>query len=102
MKDDKKYWLNEFGLRRWQHKTLPYELSRSYHWVDRVSLLENSKEGGGRPYLGQCTFSSLDELMITSHDGKLSFDIEDFEIVDKKYERRKKLEKLTKNEKNKC
>jgi len=94
MKDDKKYWLNEFGLRRWQHRTLPYELQREYHWVDKVSLLGNSKHGGGRPYHGQIYFTSLDELMITSYDGKLSFDIEEFEIIDKKYERRKKLEKI--------
>ena len=94
MKDDKKYWLNEFGLRRWQHKTLPYELQREYYWDDRVSLLGNLQEGGGRPYHGQIYFTSLNELMITSTDGKLSFDISDFEIIDKRYERRKKLEQL--------
>ena len=100
MEDNKKYWLNKFGLRRWQHKTLPYELSRSYHWVDRVSLLGNSKKGG-RPYLGECTFSSLDELSITTFKGELNLYLGDFEIIDIKYERRKKLKKLMKKKDNK-
>ncbi len=95
MKDNKKYWLNEFGLRRWQHKTSPFELQRYYHWVDDVSLLGNS-QNGGRLYHGDSNFSTLEELNISSTDGKLSFDINDFEIIDKKYERRKKLEKIMK------
>lgn len=96
MKDDKKYWLDEFGLRRWQHKTLPYELSRSYHWIDKVCLLENSNPSSGRPYIGECSFTSLESFSITTFKGELNLDLNDFEIIDKKYERRKKLEKIMK------
>ena len=96
MKDDKKYWLNEFGLRRWQHRTLPYELSRSYHWVDKVCLLGNSKPGGGRPYIGECSFISLEELSITTFNGELNLDLDDFEIIDIKDRRKEKLNKIGK------
>lgn len=97
MEDNKKYWLNEFGLRRWQHKTLPYELERQYHWFDTVSLLGNSTPSNpGRRYQGYCWFSTLEELNINSIDGDITFTISDFEIIDKKYERRKKLLKLNK------
>ena len=96
MEDNKKYWLNEFGLRRWQHKTLPYELQREYYWVDHVSILGNSINGSGRKYYGSCPFSILNELKIISHKYDLSFSLDDFEIIDLRYERKKKLKKIMK------
>jgi len=105
MEDDKKYWLNEFGLRRWQHKTLNYELQREYHWKDSISILKNSVPGGGRPYCGNISFSVFGELDFETSEfcdikkkyvyGK-TLSPEDFEIIDKNYERRKKLENILK------
>jgi hypothetical protein len=100
MKDDEKYWLSEFGLRRWQHKTLPYELQRSYYWKDDVLVLGNSTIGGGRKVYGFIPFSEL-ENMKDYIFSELKFDIEDFEIIDNNYYRIKKLERIIKCDENK-
>lgn len=39
----KKYWLNEYGSRYWYKKSnMSITAHRSYHWVDRVSFLEEA------------------------------------------------------------
>lgn len=95
MIDNEKYWTNEFGMRYWQHKTLPYELMRSYHWVDNIALLSNNLPEGGRLYHCSLKFSELtNETELITKDGTI-LKFEDFEIL-QIYERRKKLERLLK------
>lgn len=41
MKNSKKYWLNEFGLRYWyKNSNMSITACRLYHWVDKISLIE--------------------------------------------------------------
>jgi len=99
MIDDKKYWLSELGLRRWQHKTLPYELQRSYSWKNDVVLLGNSSIDGGRKIYGFIPFTKLEDM--EDYDfSNLKFEFEDFEPIDDNYYRRKKLERIIKDDEN--
>ena len=90
MEDNKKHWLNQFGERIWNHKTLPISLTRSYHWVDRVIMIDESK---GRKWIGELKFSTLDELSLVDDDGN-NYYLEDFIIYDKNYIRNEKLKKI--------
>ena len=88
-KDDKKYWLNEFGNRYWLKKdNATLFANRPYHWVDLVSFIDESElhyDGSPkRKHVGSMTFSEF----ITQKD--------DWIIIDKQYERKQKLLKIKK------
>lgn len=60
MEDNKKYWLNELGLRYWTNKNDKYLTAmRSYHWVDRVTFIDESE--GSRTHVGETTFTKFIE-----------------------------------------
>ena len=76
-------------------------MDRPYHWLDRVIIMKNSVPGGGRPCLGETKFSLFqfkNHIIKIDHFkyGKFELRFEDFEIVDKNYYRRKKLENILK------
>lgn len=78
MVDDKKYWLNEWGLRYWHHKDDDnIVLMRSYYWVDSII---GTKSGVVK---GVLKFSEFDDT--------------NWVEMDLKYFRRKKLDKLNEN-----
>jgi hypothetical protein len=55
MKDN---WLNEHGLLVWKHKTNKnLFLQRSYHWVDRITMLDESI---GRKIVDDQKYSTFD------------------------------------------
>lgn len=42
--DDKKYWLNKYGLRRWTHRVKKeFNAERPYYWCDRVVIMQDRK-----------------------------------------------------------
>jgi len=59
--DEKRYWLNEWGLRYWTNKNDKYlTAQRSYHWVDRITFIDESE--GSRKYVGdETTFTEFIE-----------------------------------------
>ncbi len=61
MEDNKRYWLNEWGLRYWTNKNDKYlTAQRSYHWVDRITFIDESE--GSRKYVGdETTFTEFIE-----------------------------------------
>jgi len=85
-RDDQKYWLNEWGSRYWISKTIPYlYVHRPYYWCDIVSFIDESKIENGyipRKYVKSMKFS---EFILQEND---------WIIMDIKYERKQKLEKL--------
>ncbi|MCK9476558.1 MAG: hypothetical protein M0R46_11595 [Candidatus Muirbacterium halophilum] len=99
------YWLNEHGWRLWKHKWLPYELDSHYWWVDSVSLLWNyydeEMDYTGRRYVGEGPRYDLTNKS-TFYDkvNNVTLCFEDFEPI-QKYERRKKLERILKDEDSK-
>ena len=91
--DNKKYWLNEFGRRYWVRKDNPtYFATIPYHWVDMVNFIDESEVDSDvnsinfgyryRKYVDSVKFSDF----ILKDD--------DWVIMDIKYERKQKLEKL--------
>lgn len=59
--DDKKYWLNEHGLRYWKNKNdANLNAMRSYHWVNLVALIDESD--GKRKYVGHISFTKFLEV----------------------------------------
>ena len=58
--DNKKYWLNEWGLRIWTSKHDKYYVAdRAYHWCDRVIFIDESE---GRKSMGETTFTKFLEV----------------------------------------
>lgn len=56
--EDKKYWLNKWGLRYWTNKNDKHLTAmRSYHWKDNVSFINESD--GTREYVGSTTFEEF-------------------------------------------
>lgn len=54
----KKYWLNEYGLLVYKHKTNKrLFLQRSYDWVDRITLIDETE---GRQHIDEWKFSTYD------------------------------------------
>jgi len=58
IEDNKKYWLNDHGLRYWTNKhDKNLTAMRTYSWVDRVSFIDESE--GNRMYVGETTFTGF-------------------------------------------
>ena len=87
MKDNKKYWLNEYGERYWINEKLNITLYRPYHWVDSISIID---ETDSRRHIGRVKFSKLTDIIYSSvYDEYYIFS--DFVIMDKNYYRKKKI-----------
>jgi hypothetical protein len=71
--ENKENWLTEFGLLVWKHKTHKgLFLHRHYHWVDRVTLVD---EANGRRVVDSFKHSTFDysawELITKEEDSKV-------------------------------
>lgn len=54
--DDQKYWLNDYGLRRWRHRVKKeFNAERPYYWCDRVIIMQN------RTVIADTTFTKFNE-----------------------------------------
>ena len=49
--------INEFGKRIWSHITKPWTADRSYNWVDRIIVID---ESNGRRVIEDVHFSTFD------------------------------------------
>jgi len=87
MNDNKKYWLNEHGERYWINEELNITLYRPYHWVDSVSIID---ETDSRRHIGSIKFSILNDIIYSSVYNKY-YIFSDFVKIDKNYYRRKKI-----------
>lgn len=66
MSETKYCWLNEFGSRYWhKNSDITKTAHRSYHWVDRVTFIHESRVDqynnklttSGRQYIGETTYT---------------------------------------------
>lgn len=96
MEKIKKYWLNEYGERYWYLKTdITKTAHRSYHWVDRISYLN---EGSVTEYddNGTIKLTTSDRLVISkpnfNHPDKYS----DFKFEKKLWQPIKDYQEYTK------
>jgi len=93
IKEDKKYWLNEYGERYWYKKSdMTIVAYRAYHWVDRITFINEGSthyvEGygwstGDRLYIGKETTytefkKQLDEWVPIEDHKKYAEELNDY------------------------
>ena len=83
MEEKNKYWLNDHGLRYWTNKNDKHLFAmRSYHWVDRVSFIDETEDG--REYVGETTYTKFLDLEDNWHPmSKKQYDKEISDLQEK-------------------